>query len=197
MKTQEYSEEAKMIEKYHSELFTKYLLMLAQHPKNETPIKIESIKNKHTWKLLLLMSHRTKIRCVCGLVDTFISVVLLTGWVWHGSGCYGSLLNLFRNLPWTPVTQIVCGTLLYNCLISTCFLWAPHVHWIQTVHRSRWNLRYLLLDAPVSLLTALSKINMLQSSHTYFSKFHTLNFSSRPSPSPSHTHFKNNSQGQQ
>ena len=40
--------------------------------------------------------------CYSWLVDTFISVVLLTGWVWHGSGSHGPLLNLFRNLPWAP-----------------------------------------------------------------------------------------------
>ena len=34
-------------------------------------------------------------------VDTFISVELLTGWVWHGLGCHGPLLNLFGNLSWT------------------------------------------------------------------------------------------------
>ena len=27
-------------------------------------------------------------------------------------------------LPRTPTTQAVCGTWLYNCLTSTCFLWA-------------------------------------------------------------------------
>ena len=38
---------------------------------------------------------------VCWLVDTFISVELLTVWVWHGLGCHRPLLNLFRNLPGT------------------------------------------------------------------------------------------------
>ena len=33
------------------------------------------------------------------LVDTFISVELLTGRGWYGSGRPGPLLNLFRNLP--------------------------------------------------------------------------------------------------
>ena len=36
-------------------------------------------------------------------------------------------------------TQTVCGTWLYNCLTSNCFLWASHLHRIQPVHRSRWN----------------------------------------------------------
>ena len=41
----------------------------------------------------------------------------------------------------------------------TCFLWASHMHRIQPVHMSRW---YLRPDAPVSRLTAGSKVNMLQ-----------------------------------
>ena len=44
-------------------------------------------------------------------------------------------------LPRTPtnwLTQAVCSTWLYNCLTSTYFLWASHLHRIQPVHRSRW-----------------------------------------------------------
>ena len=36
------------------------------------------------------------------------------------------------------LTQTVSGTWLYNCLISTCFLWVLHLHRIQHIHRSRW-----------------------------------------------------------
>ena len=36
------------------------------------------------------------------------------------------------------LTQTVCGTWLYNCLTTTCFLWASHLHRIQPFHRSRW-----------------------------------------------------------
>ena len=39
-------------------------------------------------------------------------------------------------------TQPVCGTWLYNCLMSTCFLWALHLHRIQHIHR--WS------DIPIS-----------------------------------------------
>ena len=39
---------------------------------------------------------------------------------------------------WLQLTQAVCGTWLYNCLPSTCFLWASQLHRIQPVHRSRW-----------------------------------------------------------
>ena len=35
---------------------------------------------------------------------------------------------------WLQLTQTVCGTGLYNCLTSTCFLWASHLHRIQPVH---------------------------------------------------------------
>ena len=59
---------------------------------------------------------------------------------------------------WLQLTQAVSGTRLYNCLTSTCFLWALHRHRIQPVNRSRW---YLRPDAPVSRLTARSKVNML------------------------------------
>ena len=42
--------------------------------------------------------------------------------------------------------------------MSICFLWASHLHRIQPVHISRW---YYRPDAPVSRLTAGSKVNML------------------------------------
>ena len=48
-----------------------------------------------------------------------------------GSHCLELQLEL-------QLTQTVCGTWLYNCLTSTCFLWASQLHWIQPVHRSRW-----------------------------------------------------------
>ena len=41
-------------------------------------------------------------------VDTFISVELLTGWVWHGSGRRRPLLNLFGNLSWTAKISLPC-----------------------------------------------------------------------------------------
>ena len=62
------------------------------------------------------------------------------------------------NCNWLQLTRTVCGTGLYNCLIPTCFLWASHLHRIQPIHMSRW---YLWPDAPVSQLTAGSKVNML------------------------------------
>ena len=75
-----------------------------------------------------------------------------------------------------------------------------HVHrssWYSDIfdrmHLFRCSSAYLRWG--ISWLTARSRVNMLQSSHTYFSKFHMWNFSSRPSPSPSL--FTNNAQGQQ
>ena len=50
------------------------------------------------------------------LVDTFISVELLTGWVWHRSGRHGPLLNLFRNLPWTAKISLL--DFLYSDLMD-------------------------------------------------------------------------------
>ena len=69
-----------------------------------------------------------------------------------------------------------CVSWLYLCLTSTCFRSSS-----AYLHRC------------ISWLTVRSRVNMLQSSHSYFSKF----LSSCPSPSPSHTHFTNNTQAQQ
>ena len=71
---------------------------------------------------------------------------------------------LEQNSPWLKLqlTRTVCGTGLYNCLTSTCFPWASKLHRFQPVHGSRWYIRYLRPDAPVSWLTAESRINMLQ-----------------------------------
>ena len=61
-------------------------------------------------------------------------------------GCKPSVWSWF-SLPWTAtqtptnwlqLTQAICGTWLYNCLTSTCFLWALQLHRIQPVHRARW-----------------------------------------------------------
>ena len=99
------------------------------------------------------------------------------------------------------LTQPVCGTRLYNCLTPTCFLWASHLHPIQPVHSQGYTLISstgctCYLHRCISYLTIRPRVNIQQSSHNYFSKFH-MEFSLRPSPSPSLTHFTNNSQGQQ
>ena len=38
------------------------------------------------------------------------------------------------NWNWPHLTRTLCGTGLYNCSSSTCFLWASHLHRIQPVH---------------------------------------------------------------
>ena len=78
--------------------------------------------------------------------------------------------NSNSNCNWPQLTETVCGTWLYNCLPSTCFPWASHAHRIQPVHRSRWHLRHPRPDAPVSWLTAQSKVNMLHI-HVYIYKY--------------------------
>ena len=52
-------------------------------------------------------SWRWRRRCYRWPVDTFISVGLLTGWVWHWLGRRGPLLNLFGNLSWTAKISLL------------------------------------------------------------------------------------------
>ena len=47
----------------------------------------------------------------------------------------GSLYNILSPANWTS-----CRTGLYHCLTSTCFLWASHLHPIQTIHSQGYNL---------------------------------------------------------
>ena len=61
-------------------------------------------------------SWRWRWHCYRWLVDTFISVNLLTGWVWHGSGRRGPLLNLFGNLSWTAKSRNLVS--LYSDLMD-------------------------------------------------------------------------------
>ena len=77
--------------------------------------------------------------------------------------CWELVLNALNgnsnfNCNWLQLTQAVCVTWLYNCLTPTCILWVPQLHWIQPVKVIPW---YLQPDAPVSWLTARSKVNML------------------------------------
>ena len=55
---------------------------------------------------------------------------------------------------WTDsnwLNQAACGTWLYNCFSSTCFLWSSHLHRIQPRPQVKITFRYLRPDAPVSL----------------------------------------------
>ena len=73
------------------------------------------------------------------------------------------------------LTQAVCGTWLYNCLTTTCFLWAyasATFTEFNHVHRSRWysdifdrmhlfRCSSAYLHRCISWLTAGSRVNML------------------------------------
>ena len=48
--------------------------------------------------------------------------------------------NFNSNCNWLQLTRTVCGTGLYYCLSSTCFLWASHLHRIQPVHGQGYSL---------------------------------------------------------
>ena len=47
----------------------------------------------------------------------------------------GSLYSILSPTNWTS-----CRTGLYHCLTPTCFLWASHLHPIQTVHSQGYTL---------------------------------------------------------
>ena len=61
-------------------------------------------------------SWRWRRRCYHWPVDTFISVELLTGWVWYGSGRRRPLLNLFRNLSRTAQSRYLVS--IYSDLMD-------------------------------------------------------------------------------
>ena len=75
----------------------------------------------------------------------FHSAGLLNWGSWGHKPSAGSWFSLPRNATRTPTNwpqliRTVWGTGLYNCLTSTCFLWASHLHRIQPVHWSRLSL---------------------------------------------------------
>ena len=79
----------------------------------------------------------------------------------------GSHCNLNFNCNWLQLTEPVCGTGLYNCLIPTCFLWASHLHPIQPVHSHGYTLISstgctCYLHTWISYLTAWPRVNMQQ-----------------------------------
>ena len=83
---------------------------------------------------------------------------------------------------------------LYNNLTSTYFLRASRLYSIQPVDSQCYPLisstgYTCYLHRWISSFDSLAGVNILQSSLNHFSKFHMWNFSSRLSPSPSHTHF--------
>ena len=54
----------------------------------------------------------------------------------------GSLYSILNPTIWLQLTEPVCRTGLYNCLTSTCFLCASHLHPIQPVHSQGYTLIY-------------------------------------------------------
>ncbi len=62
-------------------------------------------------------------------------------WFCSIGGSWGSIaicwVLVLSTASYLQLTEPVCGTGLYNCLTSTCFLWASHLHRIQPVVRSR------------------------------------------------------------
>ena len=80
----------------------------------------------------------------------------------------GSWFSLPRTATnWLQLTEPVCGTGLYNCLASTCFLWASHLHPIQPVNSQGYTLISstgctCYLHRCISYLTARPRVNMLQ-----------------------------------
>ena len=72
------------------------------------------------------------------LLQHFFLVLLgcSTGGPWGPSSQSGagSHVGILSPKLWLQLTRTSCGTRLYNCLMSTCFLWASHLHPIQPVH---------------------------------------------------------------
>ena len=56
--------------------------------------------------------------------------------------CWVLILSTASYLQLTDpkLTEPVCRTGLYNCFTYTCFLWASHLHPIQTVHSQGYTL---------------------------------------------------------
>ena len=88
------------------------------------------------------------------------------GWVAQPWVTEGPRLSVYRWLSirhlvfnWLQLARTASGAWLYNCLSFTCFRCSSAYS-----HRC------------ISWLMARSRVNMLQSSHSYFSKFHRWNF---------------------
>ena len=92
---------------------------------------------------------------------------LLNWGSWRPSPLWELVLSTASYLQ---LTEPVCGTRLYNCLMPTCSLWASHLHSTQPVHSQSYTLISLTrctcyLHRCISYLTAWPRVNML---HFYF-----------------------------
>ena len=92
------------------------------------------------------------------------SAGLLNRGSWGSSPLWELVLTTASYLQ---LTQPVCGTGLYNCLTSTCFLWTSYLHPIQPVHSQGYTLISSTgctsyLHRCISYLTAHPGINMQQ-----------------------------------
>ena len=81
----------------------------------------------------------------------------------------GSLYSILSPTNWLQLTEPVCSTGLYNCLMPTC-LWTPYLHPIQPVHSQGYTLRSSTgctsyLHRCISYLTAQPRVDMLQEYH--------------------------------
>ena len=93
----------------------------------------------------------------------FHSAGLLNRGSWGPSLCWVLVLSTASYLQ---LSKPVCGTGLYNCLTSTCFLWASHLHPIQHVHSQGYTQISstgctCYLHRCISYLTARPGVNML------------------------------------
>ena len=94
----------------------------------------------------------------------------------------------YLKLADSKLTEPVCGTGLYNCLASTCFLWASHLHPIKPVHSQG----YILMSStgctcfPIDGWAEGQYVTIIPK---LFFKIPHVEFSSRSSLSPSHIHF--------
>ena len=163
----------------------------------------------------------------CWLCATYWPKVLLTiaallshsGWAaqpWvtegpsplSGAGSYSGILSpTDSNWTWTDCNSSHLWHLVIFLFDAHLLLWAYASTLNSTMSTGQGDIlisstgctcfAVLLLIYTGASLDWQPRVNMLQSSHTYFSKLYMWNFSSCLSPSPSHTHFTNNTQGQQ
>ena len=98
-------------------------------------------------------------------------------WSW-----FSLRLHPISNWNWNWLTQAVCGTLIYNCPTSTCFLWAyvsATITEFNHVHRSRWysdiftrmhlfRCSSTYLHRCISWLTTWSSVNILHAAQIFY-----------------------------